>query len=156
MNTQTKTQILKLMGYGVFAYLDIPIEIFNILVTFILLDTFFGTLKAWRLGQNVMFKILLWGFCLKISILLLPLIVALLAKGLQMDFILLVEVTIKILILSEFYSCIGNIYAIKNKKELSKIDIISLLLISFRKMTKNYLQKAIVRVEQAGDCEKNK
>ena len=149
-----KPQIMKLLGYGIFAYLDIPIEIFNVLITFILLDTCFGTLKAWRLGQNVRFKILLWGFCLKISILLLPLIIALLAKGMQMDFILLVEVTIKILILSEFYSCIGNIYAIKNKKELNKIDIISLLLISFRKMTKNYLQKALVKVEQAGDCEK--
>ena len=153
MNTM-KSQIMKLLGYGVFAYLDIPIEIFNILITFILLDTFFGVLKAWRMDEVVKFKILLWGFCLKISILLLPLIIALMAKGMQMDMVMLVEVTIKILILSEFYSCIGNIYTIKNKKELAKIDIISMLLISFRKMTKNYLQKALVKIEQTGDCEK--
>jgi hypothetical protein len=145
---------MKLLGYGIFAYLDIPIEIFNILITFILLDTFFGVLKAWRMDEVVKFKILLWGFCLKISILLLPLIIALMAKGMQMDMVMLVEVTIKILILSEFYSCIGNIYTIKNKKELAKIDIISMLLISFRKMTKNYLQKALVKIEQTGDCEK--
>jgi len=146
---------MKLLGYGVFAYLDIPIEIFNILITFILLDTFFGVLKAWRMDEVVKFKILLWGFCLKISILLLPLIIALMAKGMQMDMVMLVEVTIKILILSEFYSCIGNIYTIKNKKELAKIDIISMLLISFRKMTKNYLQKALVKIEQNNDCEKD-
>jgi hypothetical protein len=154
MNAQMKTQIMKLLGYGVFAYLDIPIEIFNILVTFILLDTCFGVLKAYRLGQNVRIKLLLWGFCLKISILILPLIVALLAKGLQMDFVLLIDIVIKILILSEAYSVFGNIYAIKNKKELKKMDIISMALIAFRKMTKYHLEKALIKIEQAGDCEK--
>ncbi len=75
MNTQMKTQIMKLLGYGVFVYLDVPLDIFNILVSFILLDTIFGILKAYRLGQNVRMKLLLWGLCLKISILLLPLII---------------------------------------------------------------------------------
>ena len=150
-----KPQIMKLLGYGIFAYLDIPVEIFNILITFILFDTFFGVLKSWRLKKKVSFKILLWGFCLKISILLLPLIIALLAKGLQLDFISLITVTIKILILSEFYSCIGNIYAIKNKKELNKFDVISVLLMSFRAMTKNYLQKALIKIEKSNDCEKD-
>ncbi len=150
-----KPQIMKLLGYGIFAYLDIPVEIFNILITFILFDTFFGVLKSLRLKKRVSFKILLWGFCLKISILLIPLVIALLAKGLQLDFIVLITVTIKILILSEFYSCIGNIYAIKNKKELNKFDIISVLLISFRTMTKNYLQKALIKIEKSNDCEKD-
>ena len=99
-------------------------------------------------------KILLWGFCLKISILLLPLIVALLAKGMQQDFTLLIDITIKILILSEAYSCLGNIYAIKNQKELKSIDILSMLLISFRKATKTQLEKALFKIEQAGDCQK--
>ena len=154
MNAQMKTQIMKLLGYGVFAYLDIPIEIFNILVTFIVLDTCFGVLKAYRLGRNVRIKLLLWGFCLKISILILPLIVALLAKGLRMDFVLLIDIVIKILILSEAYSVFGNIYAIKNKKELKKMDVISMALIAFRKMTKYHLEKALIKIEQAGDCEK--
>ena len=152
---QMKPQIMKLIGYGIFAYLDIPVEIFNILVSFILFDTFFGVLKSLRLKKKVSFKILIWGFCLKISILLIPLVIALLAKGLQLDFLVLITVTIKILILSEFYSCIGNIYAIKNKKELNKFDVISVLLMSFRAMTKNYLQKALVKIEKSNDCEKD-
>ena len=151
---EMKTQIMKLIGYGVFAYLDIPYEIFNILVTFILLDTCFGVLKAYRLQRKLSMKILLWGFCLKISILLLPLIVALLAKGMQQDFTLLIDITIKILILSEAYSCLGNIYAIKNQKELQSIDVLSMLLIAFRKTTKIQLEKALLKIEQAGDCEK--
>jgi len=152
---QMKPQIMKLIGYGIFAYLDIPVEIFNILVSFILFDTFFGVLKSLRLKKKVSFKILIWGFCLKISILLIPLVIALLAKGLQLDFLVLITVTIKILILSEFYSCIGNIYAIKNKKELNKFDVISVLLMSFRAMTKNYLQKALIKIEKSNDCEKD-
>ena len=145
---------MKLLGYGVFVYLDIPLDIFNILITFILLDTCFGVLKAYRLSQNVRMKLLLWGLCLKISILLLPLIVALLAKGVRLDFVLFVDIVIRILILSEAYSVFGNIYAIKNKKELKKMDIISMALIAFRKATKYHLEKAIVKIEKAGDCEK--
>jgi len=156
MNTQMKTQIMKLLGYGVFVYLDVPLDIFNILVSFILLDTIFGILKAYRLGQNVRMKLLLWGLCLKISILLLPLIVALLAKGVRLDFVLFIDIVIRILILSEAYSVFGNIYAIKNKKELKKIDVISMFLIAFRRATKYHLEKAIVKIEKAGDCEKNK
>ncbi len=152
---QMKPQIMKLIGYGIFAYLDIPVEIFNILVSFILFDTFFGVLKSLRLKKKVSFKILIWGFCLKISILLIPLVIALLAKCLQLDFLVLITVTIKILILSEFYSCIGNIYAIKNKKELNKFDVISVLLMSFRAMTKNYLQKVLIKIEKSNDCEKD-
>ena len=149
-------ELLKLGFYGLFAYLDVPVDIFTILTWFIVLDTLFGTFAAWRLGKNVRFKLLMWGFSLKISILLLPLIIALLAKGLQMDFTLLVVIVIKILTVSEFYSCIGNIYAIKNKKELTKMDIISLILISFRKAAKKYIEKGLTKIEQAGDCEKDK
>ena len=87
----------KLGLYGAFAYLDVPIEIFTILITFIGFDTFLGALASMRMGKEFNFKILLWGFCLKIGILILPLIVALLAKGLEMDFKFLVVLTIKIL-----------------------------------------------------------
>ena len=72
---------------------------------------------------------------------------ALLAKGMQQDFTLLIDITIKILILSEAYSCLGNIYAIKNQKELQSIDVLSMLLIAFRKTTKIQLEKALLTYE---------
>ena len=59
---EMKTQIMKLIGYGVFAYLDIPYEIFNILVTFILLDTCFGVLKAYRLQRTIIYENIAMGF----------------------------------------------------------------------------------------------
>jgi len=144
----------KLGLYGAFAYLDVPIEIFTILITFIGFDTFLGALASMRMGKEFNFKILLWGFCLKIGILILPLIVALLAKGLEMDFKFLVVLTIKILTVAEFYSCAGNIYTIKNKKRVNKIDVISMMLISFRKFARKFIQSNLEKIEQAGDCKK--
>ena len=144
----------KLGLYGAFAYLDVPIEIFTILITFIGFDTFLGALASIRMGKEFNFKILLWGFCLKIGILILPLIVALLAKGLEMDFKFLVVLTIKILTVAEFYSCAGNIYTIKNKKRVNKIDVISMMLISFRKFARKFIQSNLEKIEQAGDCKK--
>ena len=142
--------------YGAFAYLDIPIEIFTILITFIGLDTFLGALSSVRMGNQFRFKLLLWGFCLKIGILILPLIVALLAKGLEYDFKFLVVLTIKILTVAEFYSCAGNIYTIKNKKRVNKIDVISMMLISFRKFARKFIQSNLDKIEQAGDCQNKK
>ena len=142
--------------YGAFAYLDIPIEIFTILITFIGLDTFLGALSSVRMGNQFRFKLLLWGFCLKIGILILPLIVALLAKGLEYDFKFLVVLTIKILTVAEFYSCAGNIYTIKNKKRVNKMDVVSMMLISFRKFAKKFIQTNLEKIEKAGDCENNK
>ena len=142
--------------YGAFAYLDIPIEIFTILITFIGLDTFLGALSSVRMGNEFRFKLLLWGFCLKIGILILPLIVALLAKGLEYDFKFLVVLTIKILTVAEFYSCAGNIYTIKNKKRVNKIDVISMMLISFRKFARKFIQSNLDKIEQAGDCQNKK
>lgn len=142
--------------YGAFAYLDIPIEIFTILITFIGLDTFLGALSSVRMGNQFRFKLLLWGFCLKIGILILPLIVALLAKGLEYDFKFLVVLTIKILTVAEFYSCAGNIYTIKNKKRVNKIDVISMMLISFRKFARKFIQTNLEKIEKAGDCENKK
>ena len=133
-------------------YLEIPIEAFLILVSFICLDTVLGAFASMRMGDKFSFKVLIWGFLLKIAILLLPLIVALLAKGLEFDFIILVVLTIKILTVSEFYSCVGNLYMAKNKKRVNKIDVVSMLLKSLRTFAKNIIVKGLNKIEDSADC----
>lgn len=147
-------ETIKLALYALFAYLEIPVEAFVILVIFIGLDTILGALAAVRMGDKFSFKVLMWGWCLKISTLLLPLIVALLAKALGFDFVILVVLTVKILTVSEFYSCIGNMYMAKNKVRVNKIDFVSTLLKSIRVFAKNLLDKALKKIEQSADCEK--
>jgi len=149
-------ETIKLIIYALFAYLEIPIEAFIILVVFISLDTFLGAIAAIRMGDKFSFKILLWGWGLKVATLLLPLLVAGLAKVLDFDFTILVVLTIKILTVSEFYSCIGNIYMAKNKIRVNKVDVVSGLLKSLRVFAKNILDKLLKKIEQSADCEKNK
>lgn len=149
-------ETIKLAIYALFAYLEIPIEAFIILVVFISLDTFLGAIAAIRMGDKFSFKILLWGWGLKVATLLLPLLVAGLAKVLDFDFTILVVLTIKILTVSEFYSCIGNIYMAKNKIRVNKVDVVSGLLKSLRVFAKNILDKLLNKIEQSADCEKDK
>ncbi len=148
-------EAIKLAVYGLFAYLEIPIEAFLILVVFICIDTVLGAFASVRMGDRFSFKVLIWGFLLKMGILLLPLLIAFLAKGLDFDFIILVVLTIKILTVSEFYSCIGNLYMAKNKARVNKIDVVSMLLKSLRTFAKNFIEKGLQKIEESADCKKD-
>lgn len=145
-------EALKLSIYALFIYLNINVEVFNILIIFMCIDSFLGSIKSMRMGRAFSFKKLIWGFCLKLCLLIIPLIVALLGKGLGHEFEIGVDIVIKILIVSEAFSAFGNIYTIINKIEVQRIDVISILLIAIRKALKKVLNKFISIVENSGDC----
>ena len=130
---------IKTLLYVIFAYLGIEIEAFAILMTFMCLDSILGAIKALRLGNKFSFKKMLWGYILKLCFLIVPLVIALLGKGLGYDFHSVVNITISILTVAEAYSIIGNIYAAKNKVEVDKLDAVSLLLVYVRKSIKKVL-----------------
>ena len=149
-------EAIKLALYPIFVYLDIPIEAFLILIGFMCLDTFLGALASIRMAERFVFKVLIWGFSLKVATLLLPLTVALLAKSLEYDFKILVVLTIKLLTVSEFYSCIGNMYVAKNKVRVNKIDVVSMLFKSLRTLAKKTIENTLKKIENAGDCDLKK
>lgn len=146
------SNFVKLGFYALFVWLKIDLEVFSILMVFMSVDSVLGAVKAVRLGEDFSFKKLLWGFCLKLCFLIIPLMVALLAKGMGEDFELGVDIVMKILIVSEAYSGFGNIYSIKNKVEVKRIDIISMLLKSMRIGLKKVLDKTLSTIENASDC----
>ena len=118
--------------YFAFAWLNIDIQVFSILIVLMLIDSFLGGGKALRLGVRFSFKTMLIGITIKFVFLLVPLTLSLLAKQLGRDLTLSVDVVIKILSVAEVYSILGNIYTIKTKKEVERIDIISMILKSLR------------------------
>lgn len=138
---------IKLAIYAIFAYLDIGVEAFLILMAFMCADSAMGAIKAIRLGDTFSFKKMLWGFSLKLCFLIIPLVVALLGKAMGYDFSIAVDIVIKILTVAEAYSIFGNIYSAKNKVEVKKIDVISMLLISLRKMIKNAIDGLFKKLE---------
>ncbi|UXQ88854.1 holin family protein [Tenacibaculum phage Larrie] len=146
-------QFFKLFAYVIFVYLGIDKEAFGILIVFMCIDSVLGAIKAVQLGEKFSFKILLWGFCLKLCILIVPLIVSLLGKAMKYDFSVTVNIVICVLLISESYSIIGNIYMAKYKKVLDKVDIVSMLLKSLRNFISSMAIKFLSGIEQKGNCE---
>ena len=107
--------LLKSSLYLVFMYLGIKTGGVKALFVLMLIDSFLGIVKALRLGHKFSFKKLAWGMVAKLTILIIPMVIALMAKGLNLDFNYFVVIVMDILIVSEGISCITNILSIKTK-----------------------------------------
>lgn len=125
-----------------FLYLNIDSDVFKILILFMVLDTITGVFKTIRINYKEFdFSKLLWGLVSKLGILIVPLVVALLSKGIGQDMTMGVMIIIKILIVSEFISTISNLYTIKTKVIVKDIDIFTMLFKFLRNSAYELLKK---------------
>ena len=138
---------IKILVYALFAYLNVDSEPFFILMVLMCVDSFMGALKAIRLGQKFCFRKMLTGISLKLAFLVIPLLIALMGKGLGYDFHHPVSITLSILSISEMYSILGNIYTAKNKRVIDRLDVVSELLLvlrfALRKMIRSMMRKLV-------------
>ena len=125
---------IKMAFYALFAYLEINVESFFILMIFMCADSILGAMSSIRVGDKFKFSIFYWGFISKLCILIIPLLVALLAKNVGQDFSMAIVITIKLLTVSEFYSSVGHTITIKKKKRIEKVDINTLILQGIREV----------------------
>jgi toxin secretion/phage lysis holin len=132
---------VKTFLYGVFLFLDIDTDIVKILAILMAIDTVLGVFKSIRLKRKVSFKKLVWGMVTKTSVLIVPMILALVAKALSFDFSWFVNAVLNILVLSEAFSSITNIISIKEGKELENTDFITKLLHAVRTGLSNLINK---------------
>ena len=123
---------VKTFLYGIFLFLDMDIDIVKILGILMAVDTALGVIKALRLRQKVSFKRLIWGMITKISVLIVPMVLALVAKALSFDFTWFVSAVLNILVLAEGFSAISNIISIKEGKQIENQDFITKLLHGIR------------------------
>ena len=145
-------EFLKISVYPIFIYLNINTELVGILCALMLIDSILGAVKAYRIFHRFTFKILLWGIVLKMLMLLIPITVALMGRGIGYDLVILVDMTIKLMVVGEGYSILGNMYSIRTKRELKKVDAVSMMLISFRKSTYAVLTSFLQKIESFSDC----
>lgn len=138
---------VKYLLYGVFSYLGLNHETFGILMVLMLMDSIVGAVKAARLGEEVKFKIMLWGISMKLIFLMIPVTLALMAKSLGYDFTLAIHLVISILTVAEGYSILGNIYMAKNRVKIKKTDVVSSLLILIRKMIGKVIKNLLGKLE---------
>ena len=111
----------------ILTYAGIDQESFAIFGALIAVDFITGVSKARALGQSVTSNRARYGILSKASLLILPLVIALGAKGIGQDAGPLFAWMINLLIVSEVYSILGNIYAIRTRQELPEWDVISLM-----------------------------
>ena len=139
---------IKTVIYLVFVFLNLDMDVVRILSILMLVDTALGTIKAIYLEDlKFTFKKLLWGIVSKSTILLIPMLLALVSLGLGYDFKWVVDLVLKILIVSEAISSITNILSIKENKNIENTDYVSKLLHSIRNFLKNKMEKFIKRFE---------
>lgn len=139
--------IIKSLFYGVFIFLGIKTGTVAVLFWLMVFDSFLGIIKALRLGYKFSFGRLAWGIVLKISVLLIPMIVALIAKGLNLNFTIFVVTIMNILIVNEGISCITNIISAKRKKLVRNNDYVTIMLMSIRKVLVGIIQGFLSVVE---------
>lgn len=142
-------QEIKLVIYVIFGALSIDINIVKWLSVLMIVDTVLGSIKAVYVSKlKFTFRKLLWGIVSKATILAIPMILALVALALGFDFKWLVEIVLRILVISEAISSITNILSIKEKKNLENTDYISKLLHTLRSFFARYLDKLFEKMEK--------
>jgi hypothetical protein len=160
-------QYLLLLGYPlsialtpIFVYFGINQEIFVILCCLLIFDGFLGGWKSHVL-RNInpekytewQWKKFWWGISEKLLMAIIPFIVAVLAITLSYDGKFLADISIKIMAVSEAYSVFGNMWAIRNKKDVKRLDAISILLQSMRGSLHLWLQSTLKKIEKSKDCD---
>ena len=125
-----------LLGLGAWAltYTGLPAEPAAILAVLMCVDFVAGVSRARALGEPVTSHRIKVGTISKCGVMTVPLVMALTAKGLGVDFNWIVGWTISVLILSESYSIIANVYTIRTGKIAPEWDAISLILSKIRSL----------------------
>lgn len=133
---------IKLIAYVIFVGLNINIDVVKLLSYLMVIDSVLGVAKTIRIPKlRFTFRKLLWGLVSKALLLLIPIILAVSSLALGYDFKWLVDVVLKILIVSETISSITNILSVREKKEIKNTDYISVMLHAIRKFFTSKIDK---------------
>lgn len=145
---------IKTAIYLSFAFLNIDTDVVKVLMLLMLIDTMSGIIKSLALGEKFNFKVLFFGLCSKLLILLIPMVLALVGKGISKsyDFSPVLDCVMKVLVVAEGLSIITNFYVMKTRKKITEnIDIVTLLLTAIRKGMLSIINATLKKIENPTD-----
>ena len=116
----------------VITYTSLPAEPAAILAVLMAVDFLVGIGKARAMGEPVTSLRMKNGATSKCGVLLVPLVLALAAKGVGAELHWIVSWTVSLFILSEAYSIIANVYTIRTKQAVPEWDAVSAVLRKLR------------------------
>ncbi len=112
---------------GILAYLEISEEPFVLFAILLIIDYLTGLAKAKTLGHSITSNKMKYGLISKLSLILIPIVVAMGTKATGTDSHYIMLSGMWILVFSEIYSIIGNIYAVRTKEELPEWDAVAMI-----------------------------
>lgn len=120
------------------------VESFAILGVIVVVDTFTGVVRTIILhgGRSFTSTKLMSGIVSKAFIVSVPLLVVWSGKGAGIDMMGLGKGILSVLIFSELYSTLGNIYAIHIRKDVKEFDAVAFLLHKVRDIVENILKNS--------------
>ena len=138
----TAGTIIKHIGYIPAIVFGLSTHSYAILALFILVDTFTGVLRAgvlhgWREVTSFKFTT---GLISKLLVIIIPIMIALCGKGVGLDLTFVAQSSIGMLILAQFYSILGNIHAIKIRKDVREFDAVSWVITHLQSVVEKILK----------------
>lgn len=110
-----------------FTWAGVNEETYTIFLVLLLIDYASGILKAKSLGHQITSRKSKYGFVSKLSLLIIPIVLGLGGRAIDADFSLMIYWSMNVLILSEVYSIIGNVYAIRTGDDLPEYDALQMI-----------------------------
>jgi len=119
--------ILKNASYIGAIFLGLSVDSYAILGIFMILDTILGVTRVYIVhgGQAIKSYRLMSGLLSKMTIIMVPLIIAYTGKGVGMDLNFVASAALSVLILSHAYSILGNIRSIHVRQDVYEFDAVS-------------------------------
>lgn len=139
--------VVKTAIYSAFIFLGIDANVAGILFLLMMIDTFVGVIKVFTLGKKFTFRRLIWGIVTKISVLTIPLTVALMAKGVNIDLTNFVVVVMDVLIVAESFSILTNMLSIKSREDIENRDFITILIKKIRDALGKVIDRLLGNIE---------
>ena len=110
---------------GTLAYLEISQEPFTLFAILLIIDYITGIWKAKTLEHSITSNKMKYGLISKLSLIIVPIVIAIGAKATGGDSHYILLAGMWILVLSEVYSIIGNIYSTRTKQEFPEYDALA-------------------------------
>lgn len=122
---------------------DMAVSI-TVLTVLMVLDFFTGVSAAVQIDgfKSITSKRMIAGIVAKMLILMIPVILLLLGKGIGIDLNEYTQGAVVILVISEAYSNLGNIQSFRTGKRVAEVDAVSIVLKKVRDLVLFILEKA--------------
>jgi len=115
----------------------VNIDMFLWFAILLSIDFITGLMKARAIKESITSNKMKYGVLSKFAIIIVPIVLAIGEKALGTNFNNVISAIIMILVLSEIYSILSNVYAIKYHVELPEYDALALILKKIRNMLLN-------------------